>query len=182
MLLARPNFKDSPFYSVIEPLTSVMECKGTCLHRILVTFHSYDVPAINPTGPVRETTRDTLECKINLRADVAERLNKDSTLKAMVYCASEPISPFARVDISFPHSVDIRVNLDEVKGNLRGLKNKPGSTRPADITHLLRRRAGYDNTMSVIYALTNKVRLNETSSCSENMGFSVFFECYLHTL
>ena len=75
----------------------------------------------------------------------------------MIYGASDPISPFSKVDIAFPHQVEIKVNLDEVKANLRGLKNKPGSTRPADITHMLRKRAGYENSMSVTYALTTKV-------------------------
>ena len=77
----------------------------------------------------------------------------------MVYAAAEPVSPFSQVDIAFPHQVEIRVNTEEVKSNLRGLKNKPGSTRPADITNLLRKRVpGYENTMTVIYALTSKVR------------------------
>lgn len=111
---------------------------------------------------VREATRDQLECKINLRADTVERLSRDPSLKVMVYAAAEPISPFNKVDITFPQQIEIRVNLDEVKSNLRGLKNKPGSTRPADITHLLRKRAGYENSMTVIYALTSKVRVLST--------------------
>ena len=74
----------------------------------------------------------------------------------MIYCASDPLSPFSRADIAFPYQVEIKVNMDEIKANLRGLKNKPGSTRPADITDLLRKRAGYENTMTVTYALTQK--------------------------
>ncbi len=74
----------------------------------------------------------------------------------MIYCASDPLSPFSKADIAFPYQVEIKVNMDEVKANLRGLKNKPGSTRPADITDLLRKRAGYENTMTVTYALTHK--------------------------
>lgn len=66
-------------------------------------------------------------------------------------------SPFQKVDIAFPHQIELRVNQDEVKANLRGLKNKPGSTRPADITTLLRKRAGYENHLQITYALTNKV-------------------------
>lgn len=78
----------------------------------------------------------------------------------MIYCACEPISPFSKVDISFPHQVEIKINGDDVKANLRGLKNKLGSTRPADITSMLRRRAGYENSMVVTYALTNRVSLS----------------------
>ncbi|KAL9122978.1 MAG: hypothetical protein Q9187_000462 [Circinaria calcarea] len=137
---ARPNFKDSPFYSIVEPLTPVLECKD-----------------IDQPNSVRENTRDTLECKITLKQSVTEKLlNTTLNLKAMVYCASDPISPFSKVDIAFPHQVEIKVNLDEVKANLRGLKNKPGSTRPADITYMLRKRPGYDNSMTVTYALTTK--------------------------
>lgn len=76
----------------------------------------------------------------------------------MIFCASEPVSQYSKLDVAFPHQVEIKVNMDEVKANLRGLKNKPGSTRPADITTLLRKRANYENSMSLTYALTHKVR------------------------
>ncbi len=105
---------------------------------------------------VRESTRDQVDCKIILRADLADRLARGSTSRVMIYCASDPLSPFSKADIAFPYQVEIKVNMDEVKANLRGLKNKPGSTRPADITDLLRKRAGYENTMTVTYALTHK--------------------------
>ncbi|KAL9108933.1 MAG: hypothetical protein Q9227_006329 [Pyrenula ochraceoflavens] len=59
-------------------------------------------------------------------------------------------------DIQFPHQVELKVNLDDVKANLRGLKNKPGSTRPADITDQLRKKPGYVNTVTMTYALTQK--------------------------
>ena len=123
----------------------------------LFALYSYIELAINLQTLVRESTRDHMEHKINMKADTVDRLLKDPTLKVMVYCASEPVSLFSKVDIAFPHQVEIRINQDEVKSNLRGLKNKPGSTRPADITNLLRKRAGYENTMTVTYALTNKV-------------------------
>lgn len=86
-------------------------------------------------------------------------LSNDSTIRVLIYCASDPVSSFSKVEITFPHQVEIKVNQDDVKANLRGLKNKPGSTRPADITHLLRKRAGYDNSLLVTYALTIKVSL-----------------------
>lgn len=109
---------------------------------------------------MRELTRDQLECKIKLDANTADRLSKDQGLKVMVYCASEPVSLVSKVDISFPNQVEIKINGDEVRSNMRGLKNKPGSTRPADITHLIRKRCGYENSMTVTYALTSKVSIS----------------------
>ena len=178
----KPNFKDSPFYSITEPLTPVLECKGnpyfwschglsyaSCTHEVLNI-------AVNQSTSVREATRDQLEAKINLRQDVVDRLLADSSQRVMIYCASEPVSPFSQVDITFPHQIEIRVNLDEVKANLRGLKGKPGSTRPADITPLLRKRAGYENTLNVTYALTNKVCV---LPCFKSTSLILFWKCLL---
>ena len=76
----------------------------------------------------------------------------------MVFCAAESShAPFIHSDIAFPHQVELKCNLDEVKANLRGLKNKPGSTRPADITNFLRKKGGYPNNLQMTYALTTKV-------------------------
>lgn len=129
---------------LVEPFITV-----SCLHVL--------TSAINRIALVREATRDQVDCKITLRPDVADRLIADPSIRVMIYCASEPVSQFAKVDIAFPHQVEIKVNLDEVKANLRGLKNKAGSTRPPDITSLLRKRANYENSLSLTYALTHKV-------------------------
>ena len=75
----------------------------------------------------------------------------------MLYCAADPVSPFVKADIAFPNQVEIKVNGTEVRANLRGLKNRPGSTRPADITDFVRKNPNYENSMNIIYALTNKV-------------------------
>lgn len=91
----------------------------------------------------------------------------DKSLRAMVFCAG---SKDGTQDIAFPHQSEIKVNGGEIKANLRGLKNKPGSTRPVDITTALRLRPNnYDNNVELIYALTKQVcpcchsELKETS-------------------
>ena len=155
MMIGAPLFKASPFYTVIEPLTPVLECKGWCCLQQdwAISSNRFRLMIVYQVV-VRETTRDTVQATINLRQDVADQLNNGSA-RAMVYCAAESaLSPFSRVDIAFPYQVEIKVNQDEVKSNLRGLKGKPGSTRPADITDLMRKRAGYSNEMIITYALT----------------------------
>jgi E3 SUMO-protein ligase PIAS1 len=72
----------------------------------------------------------------------------------MVFCAAEG---HGKQDIAFPHQSEIKVNGGEIKANLRGLKNKPGSTRPVDITKELRLKVPtYTNNVEMTYALTNK--------------------------
>lgn len=71
-----------------------------------------------------------------------------------MFCAMENTGT---QDIAFPHQSELKVNGGDVKANLRGLKNKPGSTRPVDITDLLRLKIpNYANNIEFTYALTNK--------------------------
>jgi E3 SUMO-protein ligase PIAS1 len=75
----------------------------------------------------------------------------------MVFCAAGNTGV---QDISFPHQAELKVNGFEVQANLRGLKNKPGSTRPVDITASLRLKpSNYTNSVDLTYALTTKVCL-----------------------
>lgn len=82
------------------------------------------------------------------------RVAREPSLKVLVFCAGEP---HGRQDVAFPHQSEIKVNGGEIKANLRGLKNKPGSTRPVDITKELRLTPPtYSNTVELTYALTTK--------------------------
>ena len=130
--------------------------------------HQFLTYMINHKVPARDQTRDTVDLVINLRADIAERLSNDRLTRAMIYSASEPMSPFSKVEIEFPYQLEVRINQDEVQANFRGLKNKPGTTRPVDITTMLRPKPGYDNHMVVTYALTKKVSL-----CGNKMRFRI---------
>ena len=154
----RPLFKPSPFYTVIESVTPVFpteSTKSSCRNTHVIKLHKRKT---NRSIAVREQTRDHIDIKIALNSMITTRLETDMNTKVMVYCASEPIHPYTKVDITFPNQMEIKINGDEVKANLRGLKNKPGTTRPADITKMLRTKpVGYQNTMHVVYALTNKV-------------------------
>lgn len=110
-------------------------------------------------GVVRTSNRETIKTVVMLNTAHIEQLAADKLLRCMVYCAVlDPLTPFNReTDISFPHQIEIRVNDVTVHGlNLRGLKNKPGSTRPADITDSLVRKAHYRNEVGLTYAMTNK--------------------------
>lgn len=108
----------------------------------------------------REQTRDTARITINLDDETASRMVKDPNMRAFVFCAAESYdSAWKPVDIAFPTHAELKVNQEEVKVNLKGLKNKPGSTRPVDITSFIRRKSGFPNTVELVYALTNKVRL-----------------------
>ena len=80
-------------------------------------------------------------------------------MRVLVFCAG---GNTGTQDIAFPHQSELKVNGGEVKANLRGLKNKPGSTRPVDITATLRLKPGaYENKVEFTYALTTKVKADQ---------------------
>lgn len=110
--------------------------------------------------------RHTVNIPVKVQSHpILSRVMNDPTLKVMVFCAGEGNG---RQDIAFPHQSEIKVNTGEIKANLRGLKNKPGSTRPVDITKELRLKVpGYQNTVEMTYALTTKAGLNGAFVASE---------------
>lgn len=101
-----------------------------------------------------------MELRVTLSASTATDLQTDANLRVMVYCAADSgLKQYTKSDIAFPHQVELKANLDEVKANLRGLKNRPGTTQPADVTPHIRKRANYSNNIVMTYALTTKVSL-----------------------
>jgi hypothetical protein len=120
---------------------------------------------------VRESTRDVSRVVIVLPPDVADRLQRDTTkARVMVFCTAENHS-YKPAVISFPTQVELRCNGKDPGANLKGVKGKNGttkygSTRPADITSLLRKKEpAFRNEVELTYALTNKVR-SPPLSCS----------------
>lgn len=96
--------------------------------------------------------------RITIRAQDHAALQQpltDPSYRVMVFCAA---GNTGYQDIAFPYQCELKVNGGDIKANLRGVKNKPGSTRPVDITDLLRLKpASYTNTVEFTYALTQKV-------------------------
>ncbi|KAK4059635.1 transcriptional regulator family: Zinc finger, MIZ-type [Trichoderma harzianum] len=140
------SFKPSPFYYVESAVSVLRTCEAMAQHRNSVTI------------PLRLSDHPVLQ-----------RCNEDKSYRIMVFCASDDSGV---QDVAFPHQSELRVNGDEIKANLRGLKNKPGSTRPVDITNALRLRGNYMNNIEFTYALTNRkfyliVNLCKTTSVPE---------------
>ncbi|KAM0428239.1 hypothetical protein ACHAPT_007140 [Fusarium lateritium] len=124
------NFKSSPFYQIEAPIGEVRACDAMSQHRNTVSI------------PIKLNDHPSLQNCVD-----------DDSYRVMVFCAGDSSGT---QDIAFPHQSELKVNGGEIKANLRGLKNKPGSTRPVDITKALRLRPHYTNNVEFTYALTNK--------------------------
>ena len=114
---------------------------------------------INPTiltRPVMAQHRQTVNIYVRTQDHpVLQQCLNDPTMKVYAFCAA---ANQGIQDVCFPYQSELKVNGGEVKANLRGLKNKPGSTRPVDLTpHLRLRPSTYNNNVEFTYALTSKV-------------------------
>lgn len=111
-----------------------------------------------------QSNRHTVNLTLTLSQAHCEQL-KDPHSRIMIYCASAMgIGAFAappQLDIAFPNQIDVKVNGGPVNCNFKGLKNKPGTTKPADITDLVRKAPDYKNQLQVTYALTTKVQRHD---------------------
>jgi hypothetical protein len=105
-----------------------------------------------------------------LSGDLGVRLKQDPSLKLVLYShVDNQLLPYAMHDVAFPAQFEVKVNNDEVRANYKGLKNKPGSTRPADITDYVRKTpANYRNSVQITWALTASVRVPTVLSLSHN--------------
>ncbi|KAG0236828.1 SUMO ligase siz1, partial [Mortierella sp. GBA43] len=58
--------------------------------------------------------------------------------------------------MEFPHVCEIKVNGRVLEANLRGMKNKPGTVAPANITRLFRSETADHNKIEFVYANSSK--------------------------
>ncbi|CAF3435789.1 unnamed protein product [Fusarium graminearum] len=129
------TFKSSPFYQIEAHVGDVKVCEVMSQHRNTVSY------------PIRLEDHPYLQKCVD-----------DPSYRVMIFCAGECSG---MQEVAFPHQSELKVNGGEVKANLRGLKNKPGSTRPVDITKALRLRPKYTNNVDFTYALTSKAGLSQ---------------------
>lgn len=84
-------------------------------------------------------------------------MKTDSSLRVMLYCAAKSDMNNYAHDVAFPSQLEVKIGDNQVTGNFKGLKNKPGSTRPVDITGYLSKQPNKINNLVTTYALTQKV-------------------------
>ncbi|KAG0207335.1 SUMO ligase siz1 [Mortierella sp. GBA30] len=93
---------------------------------------------------------------LNIPPMLAMQLKKDPEYQLMVFCGWADGPTSSPVLMEFPHVCEIKVNGRVLEANLRGMKNKPGTVSPANITKLCRLEAADYNKVEFIYANSTK--------------------------
>ncbi|KAK6506968.1 SUMO ligase siz1 [Arthrobotrys musiformis] len=125
-------FYPSPFYEFVMNLTIVH--------------------GLQSFGPVPTSSRCNVSIPLQLSQQNADEIRRG--LRAVLYCAEA--TPSGTHHVAFPQQIEIRINGKPVSANLRGLKNKPGTTRPLDVTDYLDKTPGSKNNILITYALSQK--------------------------
>ncbi|GJJ71198.1 E3 SUMO-protein ligase PIAS1 [Entomortierella parvispora] len=131
---SNPNlvFKSSPFYKDVQTLTPPRLC-AEAKDRTLSTSLAFTIPPL-----------------------LASHLQSDPNFQLMVFCGWADGAINTPALMEFPHVCEIKVNGRVLEANLRGMKNKPGTVSPANITKYCKLTAGEFNKVEFIYANSTK--------------------------
>lgn len=132
--------------------------------------------------PYSADHKNTATARIDLAQKDLESLRSSSSYRLLLFCGElaggQSNTP---VDIAFPPQIEIRVNDQEVKSNTKGVKNKPGSAKPVDITPFIKKQSGApSNSVAMTYltASSSKVSARRPLGAT-NRSRAMQWSCFL---
>ncbi|ODV96773.1 hypothetical protein PACTADRAFT_32271 [Pachysolen tannophilus NRRL Y-2460] len=97
-------------------------------------------------------TRGTCRLQFVLNESEANLLASGKQYQLLLLCGEyEAGSPTTEAFVQFPQPLEIHFNDVLLKDNVKGIKNKPGTARPANLTPYLK-QPPYSNRLDIIYA------------------------------
>ncbi|EXK78851.1 hypothetical protein FOQG_16495 [Fusarium oxysporum f. sp. raphani 54005] len=124
------TFKPSPFYQMKASISDIQVCDVT-------------------------SRRHTISYAIRLEDSSSLRNCVDNpSYRVLIVCAGGCVG---LQDVAFPQGSQLKINGQAFPADFLGLKNKPGSVRPIDITDVLCLRPNYTNDVEFTYGPTKRV-------------------------
>lgn len=110
----------------------------------------------------RNENRGKQQLRFLIDDDGFQLLKDDETCRVFLFCYEVKYAQdYAIRPIEFPFLNEIMINGHKVTDNVRGIKNKPGTAKPADLTKFLKKSPSVLNVLDIIYAQTTKPYLAE---------------------
>ncbi|KAG9295462.1 hypothetical protein G9A89_013491 [Geosiphon pyriformis] len=132
-------FKKSPFYEVIERVTPGKACQvSSDKSRVCIEFY-FTQSLIN---------------KLTLKGGGLYQLRFFCCAAPDMQQINSRTAPLALVE--FPTACELLVNGEQLQTSLRGIKNKPGTVQPPEITHLCHINLRSNNKLEFVYANISK--------------------------
>jgi PINIT domain len=118
-------YKKLPFYNLLTNVTQAYAVSGTS-----VSHHTSLITAC-------PTSRTTQPIQVRLTPEMLNKLTPkgpSNPYRLVLFSTQTDRVPYGNCVIEFPAHAEIRCNGSPVTANLRGIKNKPGTVNPPDIT------------------------------------------------
>lgn len=126
-------FKSSPFYKDVQVLSPARLCIEAKEQRTMSVTLPFTVAPM-----------------------LSVQLRREPDYQIMVFCTSVEGAANPPALMEFPHVCEIKISGRVLEANLRGMKNKPGTVSPANITRLCRLEPAEYNKVEFIYANSPK--------------------------
>jgi E3 SUMO-protein ligase PIAS1 len=156
------------------PSNSHLQARNLALHNsysnMTLRFRASPFYTMDPNGLLCTSylkpsaqTRNVVTTIIMWNPNQLDQLRSDSSLRVLVFCGERPPSAASTtvVDVAFPQHIELKIgigsSLQDVKANFKGIKKRPGSTNPVDITALVKVREFKTPKLEIHYALTDRI-------------------------
>lgn len=139
-------YKRLPFYTPLTNVTQAYTVNGT----LLPLFCS-----ISLTSPACSTSRIAQPIHLRLTTEMLSKLQpkqSSNPYRLVLFSTQTDRVPFGNCVIEFPAHTDIRCNGSPVQANVRGIKNRPGTINPPDVTAQIIMMQGVQNKIDVTFS------------------------------
>ncbi|KAH3682548.1 hypothetical protein WICPIJ_006484 [Wickerhamomyces pijperi] len=100
--------------------------------------------------------RGSSNLRFSITADYIQQLKDNPKTKLFLLCGQfSQGSDNSDVNVEFPMPLEISFNGNQIQDNVKGLKNKPGTAKTADLTPYIKALPTDENFLEMVYAFTN---------------------------
>jgi hypothetical protein len=136
-------YKRLPFYTPLTNVTQAYTVNGTLFC------------SISLTSPACPTSRIAQPIHLRLTTEMLSKLQPKQTsnpYRLVLFSTQTERVAFGNCVIEFPPHTDIRCNGSPVQANVRGIKNRPGTINPPDVTAQIIMIQGVQNKIDVTFS------------------------------
>lgn len=105
---------------------------------------------------VRNDNRGRQQARFTIDNTDYQNIHNNKNYKLYLFSYERNYRQTTPRQIEFPFLNEISINSHKIKDNVRGIKNKPGTAKPADLTPYLKPNANDTNILDIVYAQTAK--------------------------
>ncbi|KAF9908886.1 SUMO ligase siz1 [Linnemannia zychae] len=163
MMTTKPSSNPPPIHMGVRPQAPhYMSMARPAAQENRIVFKSSpfykDIQVLSPARLCMEAKDRTMSVSLpfTIAPMIAVQLRKEPEYQIMVFCTSAEGAASPPALMEFPHVCEIKISGRVLEANLRGMKNKPGTVSPANITRLCRLEAAEYNKVEFIYANSTK--------------------------